>query len=89
MAATGRPRLPFELTGHLSPSRQAAVLRRAHAQAENYRVMGRVPPPETAALEREYWRWIQRPEAERDPLGDLFRQLIGLIAGECKKAGWH
>lgn len=58
----GRPRLPFELTGHLSAAAQARALRRAHAQAESYRYIRRRPPEGVAALEREYWRWRGREQ---------------------------
>jgi hypothetical protein len=57
MARIGRPPLAFKLTGHLDPGEQADVLRRAHAQAESCRYIGRPAPPQVAALEREYWRW--------------------------------
>jgi hypothetical protein len=39
---------------------RAARLRRAHAQAKAYRLMGRPVPAAVALLDREYGRWRKR-----------------------------
>jgi len=48
--------------GALDETERAAVLRAAHAQAVQWRLMGRRPPWPVLALERDYQAWRKREQ---------------------------